>query len=266
MQGRQLSDSVLQSIANLVAIGLERSRAQNLAHEVEAARRSERLRTTLIDAMAHEFKTPLTSIRAATTALLSNTNQQPASAVRMLKIADEEATHLEELIDNAVEIAQLDSDHIDVDVEIGNLRDLVQEVVSSMKTELGDRPVDFLWDESLPPIAFDRRLIKLAIKQILDNAVKYSPTGTPIAVRAVRRNGAVVVEITDKGNGIPPHEQDQVFQRFFRGQSVRDRIPGSGLGLSIAHRILEAHGGNLTVTSRPGETTFRVVLPVDRTS
>src|SRR5262245_57284800 len=95
LQGeRTLSDSVLQSIANLVAIGLERAKAQELTHEIEAARRSERLRTTLIDAMAHEFKTPLTSIRAATTALLADPEHQPPNATQMLKIADEEAAHL----------------------------------------------------------------------------------------------------------------------------------------------------------------------------
>ena len=113
-----MADSVLQSIANLVAIGLERARSQELAHEIEAARRSEQLRTTLIDAMAHEFKTPLTSIRAATTALLANPDAQPSNAARMLKIADEEAAHLEELIDNALDLAHLDSDRIDLDLEV----------------------------------------------------------------------------------------------------------------------------------------------------
>ena len=144
LQGARMPDSVLQSIANLVAIGLERAKAQDLAHEIEVARRSERLRTTLIDAMAHEFKTPLTSIRAATTALRADPDQKPPAA-RMLKIADEEAAHLEELIDNALDMAQLDSDHIDVDLEISSLNDVVCEVVASMKTEIGDRRVISNW-------------------------------------------------------------------------------------------------------------------------
>jgi two-component system sensor histidine kinase KdpD len=263
MQGRQMSDSVIQSAANLVAIGLERSRAQDLAHEVEATRRSERLRTTLIDAMAHEFKTPLTSIRAATTALLSNPDQQPPNAARMLKIADEEASHLEVLIDNALDMADLDSDNIAVDLELSNLSDAIREVISSMKAEIGERPLEFTCDEKLPPTPFDRRLVKLAIKQILDNAVKYSPSGTPIEIRADRQDGTVAVEITDHGKGISAQEQIRIFERFYRSPSVRDHIPGSGLGLSIAHRILQAHGGDLTVRSRPGETTFSLVLPIE---
>ena len=112
IQGAFMPDSVLQGISNLIAIGLERARAQDLAHQVEAARRSEQLRTTLIDAMAHEFKTPLTSIRAATTSLLSSPDQPIESRMELLEIADEEARHLQALIDDAVDMARLESDTI----------------------------------------------------------------------------------------------------------------------------------------------------------
>jgi two-component system sensor histidine kinase KdpD len=230
LQGSRMTDSVLQSIANLVAIGLERAKAQELGHEIEAARRSERLRTTLIDALAHELKTPLTSIRAATTALLTNADQTPPSSVRMLKIADEEAAHLEELIDNTLEMAHLDSDHIDLDMEVSDLGTLVHEVVESMKTVIGDRTLEIVCDKGLPQVGVDRRLIKLAIKQILDNALKYSPSGTPISFRAHQLNGTVAIEVTDHGKGIPAQEQSRIFERFYRSPSVEERIPGSGIG------------------------------------
>jgi two-component system, OmpR family, sensor histidine kinase KdpD len=255
-----MTDSVLQSIANLVAIGLERAKAQELGHEIEAARRSERLRTTLIDALAHELKTPLTSIRAATTALLTNADRTNPSAVRMLKIADEEAAHLEELIDNTLEMAHLDSDHIDLDMEVSDLGTVVQEVVESMKPAIGDRTLQVAYDSGLPAVRLDRRLIKLAIKQVLDNALKYSPSATPISLRAHRLDGTVAVEVTDQGKGIPAAEQSRIFERFYRSPSVEERIPGSGIGLSIAHQILLAHGGDLTVQSQPGKTTFVLSL------
>lgn len=262
LQGARMPDSVIQSVANLVAIGLERSKAQDLAREVEVARRSDRLRTTLIDAIAHEFKTPLTAIRAATTGLLANPDQKPQSSTEMLKIADEESARLEELIDNALDIAQLDNDHIDVDLEISDLNDVVREVIASMKTAIGDRRVELIVDGGPPLLAFDRRLMKLAIKQLIDNALKYSPSGTPITVHSFRSNGTVIVGIRDHGKGISPQEQPRIFERFYRSPSVQDQIPGSGLGLSIAHRILQAHGGDLTVDSQPGETTFRIALPI----
>jgi two-component system, OmpR family, sensor histidine kinase KdpD len=264
LQGVSLSDSVLQSVANMVAIGLERAKAQELTHEIEVTRRSERLRTTLIDAMAHELKTPLTAVRAATSALLANPDQKLSNAVQMLKIADEEAAHLEDLIDNALDVTQLDSDHIDVDLEISDLESVPREVVDSMKSKIGDRAVEVVSEEHLPPVAFDRRLIKLATKQLLDNALKYSPPESPVTIHAFSTDGTVGFEITDRGAGISSEEQARVFQRFYRGTSVQNQITGFGLGLSIAHRIMQAHGGDLTVRSRPGETTFRLTLPVQR--
>jgi two-component system sensor histidine kinase KdpD len=262
LQGARMPDSVLQSIGNLVAIGLERARAQDLAHEVEVARRSERLRTMLIDAMAHELKTPLTSIRAATTALLSSKDLNTSNVVRMLKIADEEAARLEELIDNALDVAQLDTDSIDIDLEISSLDDVVREVITSMKREIGDRRLVYESNGHLPPVAIDRRLVKLAIKQILDNALKYSPASAPVTLQTFHGNDTVSLEITDRGKGISEREQARIFDRFYRSPSVQDQIPGWGLGLSIAHRILQAHKGDLTVKSHPGETTFRLVLPI----
>ncbi len=263
IQGPFMQDSVLQGISNLIAIGLERARAQDLAHQVEAARRSEQLRTTLIDAMAHEFKTPLTSIRAATTSLLSSPDQPVESRTELLEVADEEAQHLQELIDDAVDMARLESTHIPVRRELTDPHELVEEVVASLHTQIDNRPVQIRAEESLPPLALDRRLLRLALKQLLDNALKYSPPRSPITVRVSNGNQAINFEVTDQGQGIPPQEQGRLFERFYRSPSVKNQIPGFGLGLAIANNIVQAHHGELTVSSRPGETTFRMTLPID---
>ena len=118
-------------------------------------------------------------------------------------------------------------------------------------------------DEHPSAIAIDRRLVKLAIKQLLDNALKYSPPDTPVTVR-VHNGSGVTVAVTDYGKGIPVQEQSRIFERLYRSPSVQNQIPGSGLGLSIAQNIVRAHHGDLTVTSRPGETTFRLTLPADQ--
>lgn len=265
LQGGTMPDSVLQGIANLVAIGLERARAQDLAEQVEAARQSEQLRTTLIDAMAHEFKTPLTLIKAATTSLLSSPDEPKESRQEQLTIADEEAEHLRKLIDDAVEMARLDTTHIDVHPQISDVQETLRETLASMQSEIDDRLLEIVCDKQPPEVAFDRRLMKLAIKQIIDNALKYSPADRPVAIRVLGDNGIVAIEITDHGAGISVEEQTQIFRRFYRSPSVKDRIPGSGLGLSIAHSIMRAHKGDLTLTSRPGETTFRITLPTGYT-
>jgi two-component system sensor histidine kinase KdpD len=268
-QGAFMQDSVLQGVSNLIAIGLERARAQDLAHQVEAARRSEQLRVTLIDAMAHEFKTPLTSIRAATTSLLSSPDQPLGSRTELLEVADEEAQHLQSLIDDAVEMARLESNHIQVRRELTDPKELVEAVVASLHTQIDKRPVEIRAEGLLPQLALDRRLLKLALKQVLDNALKYSAPHSPIAVRLFNgsssgNNAAINFEITDHGPGIPEQEQGRVFERFYRSPSVKTQVPGFGLGLAIASNIVQAHQGELTVTSRPGETTFRVTLPVER--
>lgn len=263
VQGSGITDSVLQGIANLLAIGLERARAQALAHEIETTRRSEQLRTTLIDAMAHEFKTPLTSIRATTTLLLDSPDQTPENRMELLRIADEEAQHLGTLIDDTVAMARLDAGHIDVNPEILDIPEIVREVIGSLKTELQGRPLDILCGNEVSECACDRHLIKLAIKQLIDNALKYSPPGSPLRIRVQKDGASTAVEIIDFGKAIPVQEQGRIFERFYRSPSVQNQIPGSGLGLSIARSIAQAHGGDLTVSSYSGQTTFRLVLPLE---
>jgi two-component system, OmpR family, sensor histidine kinase KdpD len=261
--GSAMPDSVLQGIANLVAIGLERAEAQELSHRFEVARQSEQLRTTLIDAMAHEFKTPLTLIKGATTAVLGGGDGLAASVREQLTIADEECDHLRELIDNAIEMARLDTAHIDVTLEPVCIEELAREVVASMQSRIDERPVSVSAAGASPCVPLDRRLARLALKQLFDNALKYSPPGLPVDVRVGEDDGHAFLDVTDHGAGIPPRDQGHVFERFYRGEAARGQIPGSGLGLTIADSILRAHHGALTVTSRPGETTFRMALPMD---
>jgi two-component system sensor histidine kinase KdpD len=263
LEGAQMPDSVLQGIANLVAIGLERSRAQDLAHQVEAGRRSEQLRTTLLDAMAHEFKTPLTAIKAATTALLADPGQTGESRSELLTIADEEADRLKELIDDAIEMARLDNAHIDLSLEMSDPAELVRQAVASMQTEIAGRPVKVACEPGVGPIAMDRRLVRLAVRQLLDNALKYSLPQSPITVRVGRSEHSIAIEVANRGAAIPLQEQARIFERFYRGASVKEQIPGSGLGLSIAARIVEEHRGEMTVASVAGETTFRIRLPME---
>jgi signal transduction histidine kinase len=160
-------------------------------------------------------------------------------------------------------VNQLDSDHFELDREIADLESVLRETIVSMKSRIGDRKIEFSSGASLPPILLDRKLIKLALKQLLDNALKYSPAGSPVLINSFCSGETAGLEITDHGKGIPDVERGRIFQRFYRSAETRDQIPGYGLGLSIAYRILRAHGGDLTVKSHPGETTFRLSLPLN---
>ncbi len=262
VEGPNTSASVAQSIANLVAIGLERAKAQEMAQELEAARQSEQLRTTLIDAMAHEFKTPLTLIKGATSAVLAEGEALPENTREQLTIADEEAEHLRDLMDDAIEMARLDTARIEVSLDLANIQTVVREVLASMHAKIDGRPVELAAGGEIPAVPLDRRLVKLALKQLLDNALKYSPPDSPLAIRVEANGETVAVEVTDHGPGISPEEIRRIFERFYRGRTARREVPGSGLGLTIAHSIVDAHHGELTVRSRPGETAFRMALPL----
>ena len=265
LEGPPMPESVLRGIANLVAVGLERARAQDLARQVEAVRRSEQLRFTIIDAIAHEFKTPLTLIKGVTTALLSAPEELTASRKEQLLLADEEAEHLREMIDDAVEVARLDTTHIKLRRETANVEEIVEQVAGAKEAEVEEHRLEIVCERPLPAIAVDRRLLKLALKQLIDNAFKYSPPDTPVTIQVQGGSGMLSIAITDHGPGIPVQEQARIFERFYRSPSVKQQVPGSGLGLSIASSIAHAHNGELTVDSRPGNTTFRMQLPADRT-
>jgi two-component system sensor histidine kinase KdpD len=262
IHGMNITDSIIQGIANLVAIGLERARAQELANEIEMTRRSEQLRSTLIDAMAHEFKTPLTSIRATTTLLLDKPDQSKESWMELIRIADEEAQHLGSLIEDTVEMARLDAGYIKLSFEELDIFEIIEEILGSFKMELQGRSLETLRENETSRGVFDRHLIKLALKQLIDNAIKYSPMGTPLRIRVRRDKEMLIVEITDFGKGIPANEQGRIFDRFYRSPDMKNQIPGSGLGLSIAQNIARVHGGDLKVASGPEETTFQLILPL----
>jgi len=266
LQGARMPDAMVQGIANLVAIGLERAHAQDLTAQMEAVRQSEALRTTIIDAMAHELKTPLTSIMAATTALLGDSQQPDSqqsaeSRMELIRIADEEARHLKSLIEESLEMARLDTSNIQVKPEPSDVCEVVRDVMAGMRREIDSRPIDFVCGERPYTIAIDRRLMRLAIKQLVDNALKYSPPDQPVKIEVRDGNGAITIAVTDHGKGIPAQEQKRIFERLYRSPTVQHRIPGSGLGLSIARDIVQAHQGYLSLTSDPGDTTFRLPLP-----
>jgi signal transduction histidine kinase len=182
-----------------------------------------------------------------------------------LTIADEEAEHLRDLLDNAIVMARLDTSNIDVHLEYSDVQEIVREVVASMHLEIEDRPLDITADAQLPLIPVDRRLLKLALKQLVDNAVKYSPPDSPIGIGSHASESTVSIDVTDHGGGITGEDQQRIFERFYRGRSVSNQIPGYGLGLNIASSIMRAHQGDLTVTSEPGATTFRMTLPLHPT-
>jgi two-component system sensor histidine kinase KdpD len=262
IHGVALSDSALQGLSNLVAIGLERLRVQEAASKAEAARQSDELKSTLLDALAHEFKTPLTSIKAASTALLSSNALRPEQQRELLSIVDEETDRLSVLVTEAIQMARIEAGRVILRRESHSVQELVESVLNKLRTVVEDRKIQVNIAAGLPPVWVDGELIEVALRQLIDNALKYSPAGSPVSLAAESKEGRVIVSVADHGPGIPEAEQSRIFEKFYRAEASRHQIPGAGLGLVIAREIIHAHGGEIWVDSKPGEgSIFEFSLP-----
>lgn len=262
LKGQALSDDALQALLNLVAIALERVRAQEAAGMAEAARRNEELKSTLLDAIAHEFKTPLTSIKAASTSILSDRTLAPQ--VRELEtIIDEEADRMNLLMTEAVRMSQIDAGKMRLERAAVNVGDLLERVVAQFEARNEGRELRLRVDADLPPVSADPELVALALRQLIDNALKYSPPGSPVEVNAEARTDRVYIRVHDRGSGIPERERERVFQKFYRRNL--NHVPGSGLGLYIARAIARTHGGDIWIDGDPSSgCEFCVSLPAGR--
>jgi len=262
IKGAPLSDGAMRALLNLVAIALERVRAQEAASVAEAARQSEDLKSTLLDAIAHEFKTPLTSIKAASTSILSEHNLAPQ--VRELEtIIDEEADRMNALVTEAVRMSQIDAGKMRLERAAIDVAELLQRVVAQFVARAEGRELSLRTAADVPRIYADAELISLALRQLIDNSLKYSPPGSPVHVIAEAEDGLVSIRVRDRGPGIPERDRERVFQKFFR--RAKSAVPGSGVGLYIARAIVRTHGGDIRIepTGEPG-CEFRVLLPAEQ--
>ncbi len=262
--GIEISDGALQGLAGLIAIGIERAQVQRQASEVEAARRSDELKSTLLDAIAHEFKTPLTSIKAAASTVLSGTIADAAQRQDLLTVIDEETDRLSGLVTEAIEMARIDRGKISLQRDWQTPRDLLLRAVADRRAALEGRTIHFEIPSDLPNLLLDQDLMRLAFRQLIDNATKYSPPDSPIEISASRDGDRVLFQVRDHGPGIPESERGRIFERFYRSPLTRNTVPGAGLGLTIAQDIVQAHGGVIQVQApESGGALLLVSLPCE---
>ena len=261
--GSSYSDGLYDAIGGLLAIALERSTALDRYSRVEAAREGERLRSALLDSVTHELRTPLTAIRAAATSLLSQPSLEESQRHEMFTILDEESARLDRLIGQAVEMAQLDTDGIEVRQKPQRLQEVIDLALEDCHALLRGRPLTVELPTDMPSISLDRELIRRVLRHLLENAARYSPAGSPVRIGATLEADRLLVSITDQGQGIDDAEQAYIFDKFYRGSRQR-LLHGTGMGLAIAKAILRAHGGGISVVSHRDEgATFTFWVPLD---
>ena len=289
-----------------LAVGQLSARAKRRAEEAEAAKReverlyyelqdsferssqakalkqSERLKSALLDAVTHDFRTPLTSIKASATAMLtdiytserSNAQSQLDDEDRkeMLHVIDEEADRLDLFVEGLTKLARIDAGDMRLQLEPASLEEIITTALQRAEPRTRTHRME-VWLAELPLVTVDDHAISEAIYTLIDNAAKYSPPGSPITVRAKQADeNAIVITVEDRGPGIREDLQDRVFEKFFR--AIRDgdvsdrRAAGSGMGLAIARGIIEAHHGRIWVENAEGGTgaKFVIELPINTPS
>ena len=264
VSGKIPSRQTLDALGSLIAIAVERVGTTEKLARAEVTRESEQLRSALLDSLTHEFRTPLTSIKASVTSLLGEPNIESAQREELLTVIDEESDRLNRLIGEAAEMAQLDVHSVRLDLEPRALRDAVEEALDQLKQVLRNHPVEVDLPDDLPLVRMDIARIKEVLMHLLENAAKYSADGAPIHITAEAKHEFLTTSIADRGPGIDDFEQALVFEKFYRGHDQRVQVQGTGMGLAIVKAIVEAHGGAVGVTSQVGHgSVFYFRLPTN---
>jgi two-component system, OmpR family, sensor histidine kinase KdpD len=252
VSGSRLSRETLDAMSSLIAIAIERVRAVENLSRTEAARESEQLRSVLLDSVTHEFRTPLTAIKASVTSLLSSPQLDAAQEQELLTVINEESDRLNRLVGEAAEMAQLDANKVELRLAPHAMREALEAAIEGSRKVLGTHPVEIRLPGDLPLARMDEARIKEVLMHLLENAAKYSPPEAPIQITGEARNRMLMTSVSDRGAGIDDFEQSLIFDKFYRGRNQRMAVQGTGMGLAIAKAIVEAHGGTIGVTSQLG--------------
>jgi two-component system sensor histidine kinase KdpD len=262
VSGTTLSQESLEALSTLVAITIERTRAIENVGKAEAARENEKLRSAILDSIAHEFRTPLTAIKASVTSLLSG-GFEASQENELLTVINEESDRLNHLVEEATQLARLEAKQVELDLTPHDVGEAIRGALESAKKALSGHPVELRKDGEFPPALFDLDLITNVVYQLLENAAKYSAPDAPIHVSAEHTDSEIVVSVADRCAGIDELDQSLIFDKFYRGRDNRYSVQGTGMGLAIAKAVVEAHGGTIRVTSQLGHgSVFSFTLPL----
>ena len=251
-----------EAFASQVALSLERTQLAEQAERAHVLIESERTRSLLLSSVSHDLRTPLSVITGATSSLLADGEPLPPPVAReLVESIAEEAQRLNRLVGNLLDMTRLESGAMPVRLEWHSLEEIVGSALGRLEARLQGRTMAVRLPPGLPLVQLDDVLIEQVVFNLAENALKYTPPASPIEIRAGRAGDRLWIEVADRGPGLPPGQEEGVFEKFFRGR--REGGPsGVGLGLSICRGIVEAHGGTITAANREGGgAVFRIELP-----
>ena len=255
------SPLINNAIAALMALAFDRYRAFANESRMETERRTEQLRSAVLDSLAHAYKTPLTAIRAASTGL-SEMGHLSAAQAELVALIDEQSGLLGDLTTRLLTTARLDAGEVSIHAVPVGVAPLIEEVVHSLGDRLASMKVDLDIPDERLALECDRQLMVMLLTQYIDNACKYSVFGSTITIRATKSRAEIVFSVHSFGPVIPINDRERIFDRYYRATTYSNRAAGTGIGLSVAKRVALIHGGYVWVTSDEVEgTTFFAAIP-----
>lgn len=267
--GLSVSDlPFLQALAELVAINVSQIRLLQQTQQAKAIEEADRLKSELIAALAHDMRTPLASIKGYTSALLlDDVHWDENTRAEYLKIIDEESSDLQTMIQDLLESSIIDAGLMQIEKEPTLLPRVVQGLIKEMTRRTAKHRFVISFPADFPIVKADPRRIEQVVRNLLDNAVKYSPDGGLVVVRGQVADDELIISVADEGVGIAPEHLNRLFEKFFRLKSpLHDKLRGSGLGLPVSRTIVESHGGRIWAESQLGKgTTIYFSLPQETT-
>jgi two-component system sensor histidine kinase KdpD len=236
--------------------------AQLRERAAEDARKGQELKSALLDALAHEMKSPLASIKIAVTTLASSDSKLDAEQrLELLGVIDRNTDRLDIWSTQTIDLAALEGGTLDLKNERHDIGQTIRHIAGELAFDFEGTPVDVQVEDTPCEVRFDIDMVKHVLSLLLDNASKYSPRGSPVTISFRCEADAATVSVKDSGPGIPVDEQDRIFEKYYRGRHSRE-TRGTGLGLAIASSIIRAQGGALWVVSEPGHgSVFHFSLP-----
>lgn len=259
-------EQLLASFADQAALALERSRLSDDAARSVALARSDELKSALLAAVSHDLRTPLATIKASVTSLLdASVAWDDAARTEFLQAIDEETDRLDLLVGNLLDLSKIEGGALRPDRAWYDVAELVADIRNRVVSQMGEHLVEIDVEPGLPLAHFDYVQLRQVLLNLVENARKYSPSGTTIELSAQRVDRAIELAVRDHGRGIEPSALPHIFDRFYRADGS-GRVPGSGLGLAISKGLVEAHGGRIWAESVAGTgTTVRFTIPLAET-
>ena len=253
----------LDAFANQVAMAIERARLVEQAHQAEILEITDKLQSALLNSISHDLRTPLVSITGALSSLEDDTVfLNEATRRSLIATARGEADRLNRLVGNLLDMSRIEGGAVRIHKEECDVQDVIGSALEQLTSRLENRSVKLDIPAEFPLVPMDFVLISRVLLNVIDNAIKYSPSGSPIDISAKLANGYVEIEVADLGVGIPQEDLSRVFDKFYRVQRP-DNVTGTGLGLSISKGIVQAHGGFIAAENRSGGGTIvTLALPL----